>query len=87
MIAVVKINDYKMPSAVVLPINIVMTDRKGSYVYVAKQDKGKYIAARTNVETGVTYNGLVEITRGLSEGQKVITVGFQELEDGRAIRL
>ena len=87
MIAVVKINDYKKPSAVVLPINIVMTDQMGSYVYIAKQDKGKYIAARTSVETGVTYNGLVEITRGLSEGQKVITVGFQELEDGRVIRL
>jgi RND family efflux transporter MFP subunit len=87
MIAVVKINDYRMQSAVVLPINVVMTDLKGSYVYVAKQDSGKLIAERTSVKTGMTYNGLVEITDGLSEGAKVITVGFQELEDGRAIRL
>ncbi len=87
MISVVKINDYKMPSAVVLPINVVMTDLKGSYVFVARQDSGKFIAARTSVETGMTYNGLIEITSGLTEGEKVITVGFQELEDGRSIRM
>jgi len=87
MIAVVKVNDYRMPSTVVLPINVVMTDLKGSYVYVARKDSGKLFAARTSVETGMTYNGLVEITGGLSEGEKVITVGFQELEDGRSIRL
>ncbi len=87
MIVVVRINDYKKPSAVVLPINVVMTDLKGSYVYVVRENNGKSIARRTSVETGMTYNGLVEITGGLSEGEKVITVGFQELEDGRSIRL
>jgi RND family efflux transporter MFP subunit len=87
MIAVVKINDYKSPSTVVLPVNIVLSDLTGSYVYTAQQDSGKMVARRTGVETGISYNGLVEITKGLREGEKIVTVGFQDLEDGRTIRL
>jgi membrane fusion protein (multidrug efflux system) len=87
MIAVLKLNDYKSPDAVVLPINVIMNDLGGSYVYTAEQDSGKTVARRTAVETGVTFNGMVEITKGLGVGEKVITVGFQDLEDGKTIRL
>ena len=35
----------------------------------------------------MTYNGITEITSGLSEGDKVITFGYQNIIDGDIIRL
>ncbi len=87
MITVVKINDYKARETVVLPINIIMNDQKGSFVYTVKKNNGKLVASRTNVKTGVTYNGEIEVIDGLTQGDEVITVGFQDLENGKAIRL
>ena len=39
MIATLKINDYKNPSALVVPINVVQTDGNGSYVAIVKKLK------------------------------------------------
>jgi RND family efflux transporter MFP subunit len=86
MISVMKINDYHAPKAIVLPINIIQTDNKGQFVLVAKQESNQYVARKQAVQTGQIYNGLAEIVSGLEPGQKVITGGYLNLNDGEAIR-
>jgi RND family efflux transporter MFP subunit len=85
MIAVLRIVDYQNPAALVVPINVVQTDLKGKYILVAEKQDDSYVAHKKYVETGETYKGLVEIRSGLKVGDKVITVGFQELEEGQYV--
>jgi len=67
-------------------MNVIQSDNEGRYVYIARS-KDKYIAAfKQPVVIGNSYNGVVEILHGLEEGDKVISVGFQELVDGEYVR-
>lgn len=67
-----------------VPELAVIGEGEERFVYVAGTD-GK--AKRVAVETGVRQNGMVEIVRGLSQGQKVVTEGVVKLSDGAPIRL
>jgi RND family efflux transporter MFP subunit len=86
MIAIIRINDYHVDKAILVPMNYIQTDLSGSYVYVVKS-KDQYNAAfKQPVEIGNSYNGVAEITKGLAVGDKIVSTGFQELIDGEYIR-
>ncbi|HOK50776.1 MAG TPA: efflux RND transporter periplasmic adaptor subunit [Bacteroidales bacterium] len=85
MIAVLRIVDYQNPNAIVVPVNVVQTDQKGKYILVAERIDDSYVARKKYVEPGETYKGITEIRSGLKEGDKVITIGFQELEEGQYV--
>ncbi|MCB8995259.1 MAG: efflux RND transporter periplasmic adaptor subunit [Bacteroidales bacterium] len=87
MIAILKINDYRAEKAMVLPINLIQNDQQGSFVFIAVKDKDSYRAHKAPVKAGQSYNGLVEITSGLKEGDILITAGQLDLQDGQTIRL
>ena len=87
MIAILKIVDYAVKEAVVLPLNIIQSDNTGKYVFVV-DDKGSYKTAKKRMVTiGRSYNGEVEIVSGLVKGDKVITVGYQNVEDGVKVNI
>jgi multidrug efflux pump subunit AcrA (membrane-fusion protein) len=50
-------------------------------IYIADGNKAKSVT----VTTGRNSNGLVEILSGLNAGDKVITAGFEEMENGQRI--
>ena len=85
MLAVLKIADYRNDSAIIVPINTVQNSEEGQYVMVAKQNGNKYNAERRTVKPGLSYNGNVEILAGLTAGDKVITTGYQDLNQGDAL--
>jgi RND family efflux transporter MFP subunit len=86
MIAIIQINDYHTESAIQVPMNVIQTDQDGSYVYVVRS-KEKYNAAfKQPVILGISYNGVAEVVNGLAVGDKVISVGYQELVDGEYVR-
>jgi RND family efflux transporter MFP subunit len=85
MMAVLKIADYRNESAIVVPINTVQNSEEGQYVMVAKQNGNKFVAERRTVKQGLSYNGNVEILSGLNVGEKVITTGYQDLNQGDAL--
>ncbi len=87
MMAVVKINDYRNPSAISVPITIIRESQSGKFIYVAKEESGKLVARRLIVTVGSTYNGLAEITSGVTAGEKIITTGFNSLIDGELIQV
>ena len=86
MIAVVKINDYNIKETIVVPINTVQKDLSGQYVFVAEAGKTQSVAKKKAVTTGMIYNGMVEIKEGLKPGEKVITMGYQDLNDGQYLK-
>ena len=82
MIAILKIVDYSVKEATTVPVNIIQADNNGKYVFAVEQSGNKTIAKKRMVTTGKSYDGEVEILSGLKAGDKVVSVGFQSLEDG-----
>ena len=87
MLAIVKIVDYKNPAAYVLPVNLVKDSQDGKYTFVVSDENGKKIAKRRLIEIGQTYNGLAEVTRGLNEGDRIISKGQNDLVDGQPVNV
>jgi RND family efflux transporter MFP subunit len=86
MIAIIEINDYHVDNAIQVPMNVIQTDQVGSYIYVARS-KDKFNAAfKQPVVLGISYNGVAEVLKGLTVGDKVISIGYQELVDGEYVR-
>lgn len=84
-LATMKILDYRAKEAVTVAINLVQSDEKGKYVYVAEKSGDKYIARKKNVVAGESYNGMMEIKTGLAAGDVVITEGYQTVYDGQVV--
>lgn len=88
MIAVVKINDYSAKNVITVPINVIQTDvNNAKFLFIGQTAGNKTIAKKVTVKTGQTYNGIVEILDGLKEGDKLISVGYQDVEDGQALKM
>jgi len=84
-LATMKILDYQAKAAVTVPVNVVQSDEKGKYVYVAEKSGNKTIARKKTVIVGETYNGVMEIKIGLAGGDLIITEGYQTVYDGQAV--
>lgn len=84
-LATMKILDYRAKEAVTVSINLVQSDEKGKYVYVAEKSGDKFIARKKDVVAGESYNGVMEIKSGLAAGDVVITEGYQTVYDGQVI--
>ena len=87
MMAVVKINDYRNASTFTVPVTLIRDTQSGKYIYIAKEESGKLVAKRLPVTVGSIYNGLAEITSGITAGDKIITTGFNNLIDGELIQV
>lgn len=85
MIASLLIADQKLTDALVIPANAVERNAEGSYIMVVSNEKGKNIARKRAVTTGVEYNGQTVVKEGLQAGDKIITFGFQDIVDGQPI--
>lgn len=85
MIAYVKIKDYTNEKAVCVPVNYIQSNKEGKFVFVAVQKDNKWVAAQRMVKPGMDYNGVAEILEGLAEGDKVITSGYQNINEGAQI--
>jgi membrane fusion protein, multidrug efflux system len=86
MIAIIQINDYHSDNAIQIPMNMIQTDQAGSYVYVVRSKERYNAAFKQPVVLGISYNGVAEVLKGLALGDKVISVGYQELVDGEYVR-
>lgn len=86
MTAVIRVVFETSPNAIVVPINIVQTINNEKVVFVAEQD-GKNVVARKKVITvGGVFDNKAEV-QGLASGDKLITVGYQGLNDGEIVKI
>lgn len=82
MLAVLKIVDYKNDSSLTVPVNVLVNTENGTYIMVADEAGGKKQAKKRYVQTGLVSGDRCEIRSGLEPGDKVITTGYQDLNDG-----
>jgi RND family efflux transporter MFP subunit len=87
MLAVITINDYSNPEALTVPQNVVQETGSESFLFVAEERNGKWIAQRRTVVSGENYGEQLEINDGLSAGEFVVTFGFQNLADGQPVSI
>lgn len=86
MTATVKVVFRTESSAVVIPVNVVQDINNEKVVYISEA-KGKQTVARRKVVTveGV-FGGQAQV-KGLNPGDKLITVGYQGLNDGDFVKI
>lgn len=70
-------------NAVVVPTEAILTSGTEQHVFVVEEGVAKQVA----VTTGLTGNGVTEITSGLQPGQQLVTVGQAYLSDGDPVRV
>lgn len=82
----IKINDITKENVIILPISIVQKDENGNnFVYTLTNNDNNSIASRKYIKTGLSYDGIIEITEGLSANDIVITDGSLEINDGEKV--
>ncbi len=81
MSCIMKIGNYESKNTLTVPISVIQKTSKGEMLYVADGNKAKAVY----IKTGANSNGIVEVLSGLSAGDKVITAGFEDLDDGAPI--
>jgi len=86
MSAVVRIVFETNPSAIVVPINIVQTINGEKVVFVAEPQGNNFVARKKVVKVGGVYDNQAEV-EGLVKGDKLITVGYQGLNDGELVKI
>lgn len=69
--------------AIVIPSQAIQTSNNVQYVFVVEENIARY----QEIETGLSGNGVTEVTSGLEEGQQLVTVGQAYLSDGDAVRI
>lgn len=84
-IAQVKILDYNAPSVIVVPLNVVQSDEKGKYVYIAEKKGNNLVASKRTIFVGESYGDGIEVKSGLNGGELLITEGYQNLYEGQII--
>lgn len=86
MTATIRVVFDSNPAAVVVPVNVIQEINEEKVVYTA-EPKGKHMVATRKVITvqGV-YGNRAEV-KGLEPGDKIITVGYQGLNDGDYINI
>ena len=86
MSARIVIEFKNVPNALAVPVNLVQTLNGQPVVYVAGQEGEAWFARKVPVEVGGIFEGRAEILKGLKAGDKVITVGYQSVNDGESVR-
>jgi len=85
-LALVHILDYSNPSVLAIPVNMLQADEKGKYVYVVEKQGERQVARKKTIQTGESYQGFIEIRSGLSDGDLLVTAGYQNLYEGQLVQ-
>ncbi len=82
MYAIVKIGIERKEDALLVPVDALVTERVGAFVFTVMDNKAK----KTRVQTGFNDGVNVEIVNGVKADQPVILVGKRLLSDGQAVK-
>jgi membrane fusion protein, multidrug efflux system len=83
----IKVTFNTIASALSVPVNVVQNIKDEKVVYVAEESNGAWVARRRVVEVGGIYDNAAEIKSGLKVGDKIITFGYQGLNDGESVKI
>jgi RND family efflux transporter MFP subunit len=78
------IRSYDRSNTISVPVSVVKKTGQGNSVFIvdgAKQAKEVFVTV------GKSYNGVVELLAGVSPGDKIITEGYNDLENGQKVSI
>ena len=88
LVAKLEINDYNKENARLIPSNVIQENAQGEkFVFIISEENDKIIATKKQIETGLKYKGLVEVTSGLDGGETIVAEGALTLKDGAEIKV
>jgi membrane fusion protein (multidrug efflux system) len=73
-------------NSIVIPVNVIQDINKEKVVYVAETEGNKTVAKRKVITVEGVFGGAAQV-KGLNAGEKLITVGFQGLNDGDFVKI
>ena len=83
MMAEVNFTAESAEDTIVLPRNAVITKDDETYVYVVEKSTAKKVPVELGIETGE----VIEITKGLKDGDQVVTKGQTYISDGEEVNV
>ncbi len=83
MSCIMKISNYENTHALVVPVSVIQKTSTGNALYIVDGNKAKSV----NVRTGANANGMVEILEGLNPGDRVITTGYEDMDNGQQVNI
>jgi RND family efflux transporter MFP subunit len=86
MTGIIKVVFHTEPTAMIVPINVVQDINEEKIVFIAETSGKNTVARRKVVKVEGVYNGMAQVS-GLEPGAKVITFGYQGLNDGDFIKI
>jgi RND family efflux transporter MFP subunit len=86
MTGVIKVVYQTAPDAITVPINVVQEVNGEKIVYVAEANGKDTVARKKVVTVDGVFNGVAQV-QGLNSGDKVITFGYQGLNDGEFVKI
>jgi RND family efflux transporter MFP subunit len=87
LIVTVKIMDYKIADAVVIPSKLIQRDNHGEFVFVAEMDGDELVAKKVPIERGMTYKNSTMINDGLKGAEMLINEGFRDVAEGTKLKV
>jgi multidrug efflux system membrane fusion protein len=81
---------HQAVARLVVPLSSVVrnpSDPKGFAVYRLNSQGGKSYAALQPIQIGQTFGNAIEVTQGLTAGQRIIAVGGTLVRDGQEVRV
>jgi membrane fusion protein, multidrug efflux system len=87
LLATIRINDYNSDNNIIVPTILIKQDMTGSFVYVAEQKDGQWIAQKKYVKTGLSYRDKTEILSGLEVNDKLVTDGYNNVSKGSVLEI
>lgn len=71
------------PAALIIPESALFSQEGKFFAFVIEDG----IAKRREVETGIRFEGKVEVLKGIQKGDRVITVGHEQLSEGMKVKI
>jgi len=84
----IKVNDYTNEEAVLIKLNYINIDgNNDEYVYKIIKKEGKTYASKTVIQTGKNNGNYVEVLKGLSINDEVVSEGARKLTNNSVVKI
>jgi RND family efflux transporter MFP subunit len=83
LVALVRIKNEKLKNVLTIPNECILQSNTGkNYVYVIKDENGKHIARKVDIETGPSDDTHTVVLENLKPGDKVVLEGARGIKNG-----
>ncbi len=86
-IATLRIKDFEVKEALVVPAIAIGKDAKGDFLFVINEEDGKPKAVKKYVTTDRSSAGQTRVVEGLSAGDLVVVEGYNEVANGDLVQI